>query len=214
MKLLKYSFFMALALLLSACVAPKSTLQKAADVASQQSCYDCNSLQGFEAKIQGLLYLSDVGLQCCADKRTLDTSVAIKKVYLHRINDLAEEKKVFYIENDRYFINEQFNLAFYLFLEQELKSRGIVVVDGINNSPYVLRLDLSFVDFRSKLDRTGLHSNIVASLQLKDINTDKTLTVRTKQDVVGFKNEKEISFYTFLLIKQVANKVASIISSL
>lgn len=200
-------------LFISAC-AKKSTMQRAADIASQQHCYDCNSARGFEANIQGLLYLSDVGLQCCADKRTLDTGVAIKKVYLHRIYDLPEEKKTFYIGNDRYFINEQFNVAFYLFLEQELKSRGIVVIDGINNSPYVLRLDLSFIDFSSKFDRTGLHSNVSARLNLKDININKEIIVRTKQDVVGFNDEKEISFYTFLLIKQMANKVASIISSL
>ncbi len=207
-------FFLAFcALFISAC-AKKSTMQRAADIASQQHCYDCSSAKGYEANIQGLLYLSDVGLQCCADKRTLDTGVAIKKVYLHRIYDLPEEKKTFYIGNDRYFINENFNAAFYVFLEQELKARGIVVIDGINNSPYVLRLDLSFVDFSSKFDRTGLHSNISARLNLKDINTDKEFVVRTKQDVVGFNDEKEISFYTFLLIKQMANKVASIVSSL
>lgn len=206
-------FLSILALFFVAC-SSKTTLQKVSDLTNQQPCYSCESNQAFEAKVKGLLYISDVGLRCCADKRTLDSSVALKKVYLHRIYDLEEEKKVFYANNSQYFINEQFNAAFYVFLKQELKARGMVVIDEINNSPYVLRLDLHFINFSSNLDRTGLHSNLSAKLILKDININKEFIVRTKQDVMGFNDLREISFYTFLLIKQMANKTASVISSL
>lgn len=206
-------FLFVVALFFVAC-SSKTTLQKVSDLSNQQPCYSCESNQAFEAKIKGLLYISDMGLKCCADKRTLDTGVALKKVYLHRIYDLDEEKKIFYANNRQYFINEQFNAAFYVFLKQELKARGMIVVEEINNSPYVLRVDLHFINFSSNLDRTGLHSNLAAKLLLKDINTNKEFIVRTKQDVIGFRDLREISFYTFLLIKQMANKSASVISSL
>ncbi|HBK1660382.1 TPA: hypothetical protein LGB13_000841 [Campylobacter coli] len=49
---------------------------------------------------------------------------------------------------------------------------------------------------------------------MSDINKNKKFTLRTKQDVQGFENLKDISFYTHLLIKQMANKAASIISEL
>lgn len=201
------------AFFLCAC-STKNTMQKVSDLSNQQPCFSCESDQAFEARIRGLLYLSDIGLKCCADKRTIDSGVALKKVYLHRIYDLEEEKKIFYANDKRYFINEQFNVAFYVFLKQELKARGIVVIEEINNSPYVLRLDLHFLDFSSRLDPVGLHSNVSAKLSLKDININKEFIVRTKQDVMGFRDLKEISFYTFLLIKQMANKTASVISSL
>lgn len=198
-----------------ACAPAKSNFHRVNDLSKTQPCYRCDSANGFEAKIKGLLYISDIGLRCCADKRTLDSGVALKKVYLHRIVDLEEEKKVLYNQdNKKYFINEQFNVAFFQYLKQELQARGIVVVEGINNSPYVLRLDLSFIDFNSRLDSSGLHSNVTGRLSLKDINTDKEFIVRSRQDVMGFRDVRELSFYTFLLIKQLANKTASIISTL
>ena len=144
--MIKKIFIFLAAFFLCAC-STKNTMQKVSDLSNQQPCFSCESDQAFEARIRGLLYLSDIGLKCCADKRTIDSSVALKKVYLHRIYDLEEEKKIFYANDKKYFINEQFNVAFYIFLKQELKARGIVVIEEINNSPYVLRLDLHFLDF-------------------------------------------------------------------
>ncbi|EIR5587230.1 hypothetical protein LW861_001902, partial [Campylobacter jejuni] len=51
-------------------------------------------------------------------------------------------------------------------------------------------------------------------LQVSDINKNKKFTIRTKQDVQGFDDLKETTFYTHLLIKQMANKAASLISEL
>lgn len=211
---MKYKIFLfALALVFVAC-SSKTTMQSVNEVSNKQSCYSCEDPKAFEAKIRGLLYISDIGIRCCADKRTLDKSIAIKKIYIHAISDLSEEQKAFYADKKRYIINEQFNALFYNFLTQELKARGMVVIKGINNSPYVLRLDFNFLTFSSTLDATGLHSNVSGRLTLKDINTNKDIIVRTKQDVMGFKDLNEISFYTYLLIKQLANKTASIISAL
>ncbi|EPW4237330.1 outer membrane lipoprotein MapA, partial [Campylobacter jejuni] len=60
----------------------------------------------------------------------------------------------------------------------------------------------------------GLHSKLVGVLQVSDINKNKKFTIRTKQDVQGFDDLKETTFYTHLLIKQMANKAASLISEL
>ena len=206
-------FLFILALCFVAC-SSKTTMQNVNEVSGKQSCYSCEDPKAYEAKVKGLLYISDVGIKCCIDKRTLDKSVAIKKIYIHQITDLNEEQKTFYADKKQYFINEQFNAIFYNFLKQELEARGMVVVKGINNSPYVLRLDFTFLTFSSTLDSTGLHSNVSGRLTLKDINHNKDIIVRTKQDVMGFKDLKEISFYTYLLLKQMANKTASIISAL
>lgn len=208
-------FLTALALFLVACGSKSNTtVQQVNDTANKQACYPCDDPKAFEAKIRGLLYISDVGIRCCADKRTLDKSVGVKKIYIHAISDLAEEQKIFYAKGKSYIINEKFNAVFFNFLKQELQARGMKIVKGINNSPYVLRLDFNFLTFSSNIDKTGLHSNVSGRLTLKDINTNKDIIVRTKQDVIGFKDLNEISFYTYLLIKQLANKTASIISAL
>ncbi|EOH3945654.1 hypothetical protein ACL646_001765, partial [Campylobacter jejuni] len=59
-----------------------------------------------------------------------------------------------------------------------------------------------------------LHSKLVGVLQVSDINKNKKFTIRTKQDIQGFDDLKETTFYTHLLIKQMANKAASLISEL
>ncbi|EAJ7155400.1 hypothetical protein APK54_01805, partial [Campylobacter jejuni] len=63
-------------------------------------------------------------------------------------------------------------------------------------------------------DAIGLHSKLVGVLQVSDINKNKKFTIRTKQDIQGFDDLKETTFYTHLLIKQMANKAASLISEL
>lgn len=211
---LKVAFLATLTLFFVACGASKTPAQQANETAKQQPCFSCEDPRAFEAKIRGLLYISDVGLRCCADKRTIDKSVALKKVYIHRVTDLDEEKKRLQTTDKTLFINERFDVAYIDFLKQELNARGIVVVEGINKSPYVTRVELDFIDLSASVDETGLHSTLNAQLKLKDINTDQNLVLRTKQDVMGFSKLEDISFYSFLLIKQLANKTASIISAL
>ncbi|TQR31853.1 hypothetical protein DMB92_05560 [Campylobacter sp. MIT 99-7217] len=211
--MLRLVFFGFLVLLFSAC-APKSSFEQAVDLSRQQPCASCESAEGFEARIKGLIYLSDVGIRCCADKRTLDPSVALKKVYIHRVVDLPEENKFFYNGTSKYYLEAQFHASFYRFLEQELRARGIIVVEGVDKSPYTIRLDLSFVDFNSNIDKAGLRSNLSARVEFKNINYTKNFVVRTNQEVRGLSGTSQIPFYTQLLIKQMANKVASVISSI
>lgn len=198
-----------------ACSQHKNGFEGAKDVLRQQSCQECSSQDKFEARVKGLVYISDIGLQCCLNKRTIDSGIALKKVYLHRIYDLSEDKKFVYDKKGRtYILNEEFNASYYVFLKQELQARGIEVIEEINNSPYVLRLDLSFIDFFSRFTETNLNSELRASLHLKDININKTFILTTKQDVRGFDDIDDVKFYINLLIKQMANKTANLISSL
>ncbi len=210
----KFLFFAAIALFLNAC-ASKNTFAQVNQISKNTACSSCESPSGFEAKIKGLLYVSDIGIECCANKRTLDTGVALKKVYLHRFYDLKEEQKVLDAKGQKLYVNVDFNAVFYTYLKQELQSRGIVVLDSNNaNSPYVTKIDFNFVNYGAKQDSLGLHSKLVGVLSVSDINRNKKFTLRTNQDVQGFEDLKDTTFYTHLLIKQIANKAASLISEL
>lgn len=209
-----FMFGLIAVLILGAC-ASKDTFAQVSQLSKSVQCTSCADPRGFEAKIRGLLYVSDIGIECCANKRTLDTGVALKKVYLHRFYDLEEEQKTLLSNDEKYYVNVNFNAVFYVYLKLELQARGIEVLENnSNNSPYVTKIDLSFIDYSSKKDGLGLHSKLVGVLSAKDINRDKKFTIRTRQDVKGFDDLREITFYTHLLIKQMANKAASIISSL
>ncbi|MDN2883031.1 outer membrane lipoprotein MapA [Campylobacter coli] len=211
----KFLIFIVPILFLSACATKQDTFAQVNQISKNSQCSSCESPGGFEAKIKGLLYISDVGIQCCANKRTLDTGIALKKVYLHRFYDLKEGQKVLNAKGKKLFVDVNFNAVFYTYLKQELEARGIIVLDDNKaNSPYVTKIDLAFTGYSAKQDSLGLHSRLVGVLSLSDINKNKKFTLRTKQDVQGFENLKDISFYTHLLIKQMANKAASIISEL
>ncbi|EAI3523322.1 hypothetical protein E4P78_03190 [Campylobacter coli] len=211
----KFLIFIVPILFLSACATKQDTFAQVNQISKNSQCSSCESPDGFEAKIKGLLYISDVGIQCCANKRTLDTGIALKKVYLHRFYDLKEGQKVLNAKGKKLFVDVNFNAVFYTYLKQELEARGIIVLDDNKaNSPYVTKIDLAFTGYSAKQDSLGLHSRLVGVLSLSDINKNKKFTLRTKQDVQGFENLKDISFYTHLLIKQMANKAASIISEL
>ncbi len=213
--MIKNFIFALIALFAFSACSSKNTFAQVNQLSQSIECVSCDDPRGFEAKIKGLLYVSDVGIACCANKRTLDSAVALKKVYLHRFYDLKEEQKILFQNDKKYLISLNFNAIFYTYLKQELEARSIKVLENNSeNSPYVTKIDLSFVDFNSKKDATGLHSRLVGVLSVKDINRNKKFTIRTKQDVEGFENLKEITFYTHLLIKQMANKAASVISSL
>lgn len=215
--MVKNIFFLAFVLFFSACaVNPK--IQNIARINEtikiQAQCYNPSDPKAYEAKIQGLTYISDVGLKYCVNKRTIDKSVALKKVYIHRVYDLDENLKFSTSNKNRYYIDENFNYYFYVFLKEELKSRGIMVVNSTQDSPYILKVDLGFTDFYSKFDSHSLFSVIASQLEIKNINTNKKINIKTKQEVKGFSKINDLPFYTQLLIRQVANKAADIISAL
>ncbi|AXP08474.1 hypothetical protein N4T57_03970 [Campylobacter hepaticus] len=214
--MLKKIFIFAMSILfLNACASKQDTFSQVNQIAKKTQCVPCESLEGFEAKIKGLLYISDIGIRCCANKRTLDTGVALKKVYLHRFYDLKENQKVLNVKGKKLLVDVNFNAVFYVYLKQELEARGIIVLDNNEqDSPYVSKIDLNLVSYNALEDAIGLHSRLVGVLHVSDINKNKKFTIRTKQEVQGFNDLKEITFYTHLLIKQMANKAASLISDL
>ncbi|TWO27129.1 outer membrane lipoprotein MapA [Campylobacter insulaenigrae] len=219
--MIKKIFLLAIALFFSACaVATKNSAKNQGVirvnevVKIQTQCYNPSDSKAYEAKIQGLTYISDVGLKYCANKRTVDKSPSLKKVYIHRIYDLDENKKISMSEKTSYYIDENFNYYFYVFLKQELHNRGIVVVENIQDSPYILKVNLSFTDFYSRFNSNSLYSAIKGQLEIQNINNNKKIGIKTKQEIRGFNKVNELPFYTQLLIKQMANKAADIISSL
>ncbi|EIM3960300.1 hypothetical protein LM822_001828, partial [Campylobacter jejuni] len=116
----KFLIFIVPILFLSACATKQDTFAQVNQISKNSQCSSCESPGGFEAKIKGLLYISDVGIQCCANKRTLDTGIALKKVYLHRFYDLKEEQKVLNAKGKKLFVDVNFNAVFYTYLKQEL----------------------------------------------------------------------------------------------
>lgn len=208
-------FCFIMVLFLSACATNNQSVTRVNEVIKiQTQCYNPKKPLPYEVKVNGLTYISDVGFKYCINKRTVDSDVALKKVYIHRIYDLDEKKKFSTSVNKAYYIDAKFNYYFYIFLKEELENRGIVVVEDTQDSPYVLKVDLTFTDFYSNFDANSLYSVVNSSLLLKDINTNKKLNVKTMQEVKGFYNIKDLPFFTQLLIRQVANKAAQIISEL
>ncbi len=215
--MMKNVFLLAIVLFFSACAVNtknQGVVRVNEVIKIQAQCYNPSDSRAYEAKIQGLIYISDVGLKYCVNKRTIDKSASLKKVYIHRIYDLDENKKISSSEQTNYYIDEKFNYYFYVFLKQELKDRGIVVVESTQDSPYVLKVNLSFTDFYSKFNSNSLYSSVSGRLELQNINTNKKINIKTKQEIRGFNKISDLPFYTQLLIKQMANKAADIISTL
>ncbi|HEC1758054.1 TPA: hypothetical protein R1711_001312, partial [Campylobacter lari] len=92
----KKLFVFILALFFSACAinSKNQSITRVNEVIKVQAeCYEPSNSKAYEAKIKGLLYISDVGLKYCGNKRTIDKSVSLKKVYIHRVYDLNENLK-------------------------------------------------------------------------------------------------------------------------
>ena len=125
---------------------------------------DCSSCKGSgdTVTINGAKYKSDVAIKCCLKKNMIDTSAALKKVYIHRITDERQDaQSIKYIRHDGSTVvfnsNPRLELLFYMFLKQELLSRGIIVTDT-QTSPYTYKLDFSFTELN------GVYSSIARAV--------------------------------------------------
>ncbi len=183
-------------------------------------CEPCDNGSGSSITINGVDYSSDISLSCCKNVRKIDTGLALKKVYIHRVNDLREDQKIVRIQGkDKQFqdmhMNKRADYMFYLLLKQELKERGIIVLEE-RSSPYVMKLDFDFLGLQSYYSPSSAHlaSNLYGFLMLKDINKTKRYKISTTQDVRKFQtnNPDDFGVYLDLLIRQAANKVAEEIS--
>ncbi|WP_170000666.1 hypothetical protein [Campylobacter sp. RM16189] len=185
---------------------------------------DCSSCKGSgdTVTINGTKYRSDVAIKCCLKKNMIDTKVALKKIYLHRITDEREDvQSIKYIRANGSTVifnsNPRLELLFYMFLKQELLSRGILVVED-QTSPYTYRLDFAFTELKGVYSRNQeqLNSQLFGVLKIKNINFSRMLNITTKQEVkkLAASRTGQFDIYVSLLVKQAANKVAEEISKM
>lgn len=185
---------------------------------------DCSSCKGSgnTVTINGTKYRSDVAIKCCLKKNMIDTKAALKKVYIHRITDERKDvQSIKYIRQNGSTVvfnsNPRLEPLFYMFLKQELLSRGILVVED-QTSPYTYRLDFSFTELKGVYSRSQeqLNSQLFGVLKIKNINYGRILNITTKQEVkkLAVSRTGQFDIYVSLLVKQAANKVAEEISKL
>lgn len=185
---------------------------------------DCSSCSGSgkEIAINGVRYKSDVAIKCCLKKNMIDTKIGLKKVYIHRVtDDRSGTEAIKYIRRDGSVVffnsNPRLEALFYMFLKQELLSRGIVVTED-QSSPYTYRVDFSFSELKGVYSRNNeqLKSQLFGVLKIKNINYNRMTNISTKQDVkrLAVSRTGQFDIYVSLLVKQAANKVTEEISKL
>ena len=206
---------------------------QSASISSQDKTYfeevlripaDCSACKGRGdgVFINGVKYKSDVAINCCLEKNMIDINVGLKKVYFHRIVDArSSARSIYYTRLDGSSVvfssNPRLEVLFYLFLQRELNSRGIVVVDT-QTSPYTYRLDFRFDELRGNYQRSSeiLNGHLKGVLSLSNINFKKSLPISTKHHVEKLEATQsgQFDFFIVLLVKQAAIKVADEISKL
>ena len=104
-----------------------------------------------------------------------------------------------------------------MFLQRELNSRGIVVVDT-QTSPYTYRLDFRFDELRGSYSGSSeiLNGHLNGLLIISNINFKKTLPISTRHHVEKLEASEsgQFDFFIALLVKQAAIKVADEITKL
>nr|WP_314564131.1 hypothetical protein [uncultured Campylobacter sp.] len=184
---------------------------------------DCSSCAsgGQSLTINGASYTSDVAIKCCIAQSRIDTNAAIKKVYIHKIADeRATDSGIKFISKNgakMLYSKERLEGLFYLFLQDELLNRGIMVVDS-QTSPYTYRVDFAFTDYAATYSASSqyLSAAMRGKLGVKNINKTRVLNIGTRQDVRKLKagGIQDFDLYIHLLVKQAANKAAEEISKL
>ena len=185
---------------------------------------DCSACKGRGDAlfINGVKYKSDVAINCCLEKNMIDTNVGLKKVYFHRIVDARSSARSIYytgVEGNSAVFNSnpRLEVLFYMFLQRELNSRGIVVVDT-QTSPYTYRLDFRFDELRGSYSGSSeiLNGHLKGLLVLSNINFKKTLPISTRHHVEKLEASEsgQFDFFIALLVKQAAIKVADEITKL
>jgi len=185
---------------------------------------DCSACKGRGDGlfINGVKYKSDVAINCCLEKNMIDTNVGLKKVYFHRIVDARSSARSIYytgVEGNTAVFNSnpRLEVLFYMFLQRELNSRGIVVVDT-QTSPYTYRLDFRFDELRGSYSGSSeiLNGHLNGLLILSNINFKKTLPISTRHHVEKLEASEsgQFDFFIALLVKQAAIKVADEITKL
>ena len=167
-------------------------------------------------------YRSDVAIKCCLRDNLIDTGVALKKIFIHRIIDSRPNTDAikFTKKNGRSYVftsNPRLEALFYLFLKQDLNSRGILVVET-QTSPYTYRLDFAFSKLIGEYSQNTLYlqAHLDGVVQISNINISRQVGFTTFQEATRLKasKSKDFDLYISLLVKQMANKVAEEVSKL
>lgn len=210
---MKKYFLVLLALLFAACsshqVSNDHLINEVADI--KDLSYDCDSQKAYVANILGHRYISDMGIKCFVGKRTINQAIDLKKVYLHRIDEMPQNIKVVEYNNSTYYIDKNFGLSFYVYLKNELEYRGIVVTDKV--SPYVMKVDTNFVNFKASIANKRFNSKVWIDMHTRYNGFKKTYKISTFQSVDNYTNIYDTPFFSDLLMRQLANKAASVISN-
>lgn len=210
---MKHYLLLGLVLLISACsfhkASPDEVINEVADIKNLP--YNCDSNKAYVANILGHRYISDMGIKCFLNKRTINQEIALKKVYIHRIKELPQKIKTVKYEGKNYFIDKNFGLAFYVYLSKELQNRGIIITD--KTSPYTIKVDSNFSNFQASIKNQRFNAKVWLNMDLKYNDRSKDFKISTFQSVDNYTNISDTPFFSDLLMRQLANKAAGVISN-
>ncbi|MCR4942563.1 MAG: hypothetical protein K5978_07230 [Campylobacter sp.] len=185
---------------------------------------DCTmgKARGDKVYINGAKFRQNSALRYCLEKNMLDTSKVLKKVYIHRITDeRPDTRAITYIrkngKKDIYNSNPRLEVLFYMFLDHELRTRGILPVDD-PDSAYAYRLDFRFTGLNAtyNFSQRLLSGGVMGDLRLENIRIDRSYKVdsyHTTERLYATRST-DFDFFVALLIKHEAMKVAHLISKL
>lgn len=171
----------------------------------KKDCAPCS--RHFDGVIKGHHYSSDIPIECCTGIRPIDTSSSFTKVYIHGVFDLRSDQKI--IQGKKF--TKRLDKLFYLALKKEIEARGMLVVDT-QTSPYTLRVDFDFTDYKSTSSKDTFHATLDGFLTIKNINYTKKFNISTYQRIKDLGLNPDYDLFVDLLAKQAANKVAEKIS--
>ncbi|BCX79028.1 outer membrane lipoprotein MapA [Campylobacter sp. 19-13652] len=169
--------------------------------------------------IDGAKYSSADALNHCLKRNLIDTSLTLKKVYIHRITDNRLDVNVLNYMSDEglnSFYAPRFSLEelYYLFLQSELKSRGIIVLD--EPSPASIRLDFEVRTLIGSYHPSNriLELGMGGKLSLNGSRVNRQRDIVSTAKVTSCGVGCDMDFFTSLLIKQAAIKSADEVSQI
>lgn len=182
---------------------------------------DCSSgaKKGSDVVIDGARYSSDVALNNCLKRNLIDAGMTLKKVYIHRITDNRKDASVLsYMNNEglNTIYTPSFSLEelYYLFLQDELKSRGILVLDEPSPSSIRLDFDIRHLAGARHPSNGTLELAMGAKLSLNGSRVNRKRDIISSAKVVKCGINCDLDFFTSLIIKQAAIKSAQQISDI
>lgn len=142
----------------------------------------------------------------------IDANKDLKRVYIHSVSASNIEQTYINHKGEKVNLDQRIDAAFFRFLKQELRKRGIVLVIS-QDSPYTWRADFKFTKFGVSHKNAVFDGKMSGKLALKNINYSKNFTINSQltQESV---NKSEISNKIDLLAQALASRAADHINQL